>query len=738
MTAQDGGESTAASVAAQETVPPQDTVPPQRDSGLYSLALVLRVLGQAVDPGQLAHKYGHADRPVSPDELVRAGRQLGVKIRRIGSRWENLRHTPLPAIACRKDGSFVVLAAFRSQGEREEVLLAEGHDGRPISRTREVFEADWTGELILITTRADLAGSQRRFDISWFIPAVVKYRRMFGEVLLASFIIQILALASPLMFQVVIDKVMVHRSLSTLDVLVFALLVLAVFETVFGVLRTYLFSHTTNRVDLELGARLFGHLMALPLSYFEARRVGESVARVRELENIRTFLTGSTLTAGLDLFFTFVFVAVMFLYSPLLTWICLAAVPFYVIISVLVTPVLKRRLDEKFARGSENQSFLVERIGGIETVKAMAIEPMMQRRWEELLAAYVRAAFRVGNLANIASQTAQMISRIVIAATLWAGAKLVIDGDLTVGELVAFNMLSARVSGPILRIAQLWQDFQQARLSIERLGDILNTKTESGLSAGRQSLPGLKGRIVFDRVLFRYRPDGAEVLRNLSLQIPAGQVVGIVGPSGSGKSTLAKLVQRLYGPEAGRISIDGLDLAQVDPSALRRMIGVVLQESTLFTGSVRDNIALADPGLPLDRVIAAAQLAGAHDFIMSLPQGYDTLVGERGSTLSGGQRQRIAIARALITNPRILIFDEATSALDVESEAAIQSNMERICQGRTVLIIAHRLSAVRQANRIITVESGQVIEDGTPEQLLRQGGRFAAMMRQQAGGLHVV
>lgn len=710
----------------------------QRESGLRCLALVARILGRSVDAGQLLHRYGQPNAAATATDIIRAGRDLGLKIRKVMTQWQYLATTPLPAIACLKDGTFVVLAALRAEAGQEAVLIAHGHDGKPRSVSRQDFEQAWSGELILAATRAGQAGAQRRFDITWFIPAIVKYRRMFGEVLLASFIIQLLALVSPLMFQVVIDKVMVHRSLSTLDVLIFALVAMAVFETVFGSLRTYLFSHTTNRIDLELGARLFGHLMALPLAYFEARRVGDSVARVRELENIRNFLTGSTVTVAVDLAFTFVFIAVMFLYSPLLTWITLAAVPFYVGISLIVTPILRQRLDEKFARGSENQSFLVERIGGIETVKAMAVEPQMQRRWEELLSGYVKAAFRAGHLANLASQAAQLISKIVVAATLWFGARLVIEGDLTIGGLVAFNMLSGRVSGPILRIAQLWQDFQQARLSIDRLGDILNTRPEAHFNAGRQSLPNLQGQIEFDRVLFRYRPDGPEILRNISLAIPAGQIVGIVGPSGSGKSTLTKLVQRLYVPEAGKITVDGTDLAQIDPSSLRRMIGVVLQENTLFTGTVRENIALVDPGAPLERVIAAAKLAGAHDFILGLTHGYDSVVGERGATLSGGQRQRIAIARALIGDPRILIFDEATSALDVEAEMAIHANMEQICRGRTVLIIAHRLSAVRNAHRIITVEQGQIVEDGSPEHLMRQSGRFAVMMRQQSGGLHAV
>ena len=708
------------------------------DTGLATLALVLRIKGRPVDVPRLRHEFGHADRPINDVELLRAARQLGLKARKTSSSWARLRTIPLPAIAVLRDGRYCVLAAVRQQAGQEAVLVGDRLDAPPRSQPRADFEADWTGHLILVTTRADLVGADRRFDLSWFVPAIVKYRRLFGEVLLGSFVIQLLALASPLIFQVVIDKVMVHRTLSTLDVLVFALLAVSIFEALFGGLRTYLFSHTTNRIDLELGARLFKHVLRLPLAYFEARRVGDSVARVRELENIRTFLTGSTVTVAVDFVFTIVFIAVMFLYSPFLTWLVLAAIPFYVGLSLVVTPVLRGRLDDKFNRGAENQAFLVERITGIETVKAMAIEPQMQHRWEELLAAYVKAAFRVGNLGNVASQLAQLINKVLLALILWFGAKMVIDGQLTVGELVAFNMLSGRVSGPILRIAQLWQEFQQARLSVERLGDILNTKPEPGLGGGQQSLPSIKGQIGFDRVTFRYALDGPEVLRDVALDIAAGQVVGIVGPSGSGKSTLAKLVQRLYMPERGKITVDGLDLSLIDPSSLRRLIGTVLQESMLFSGSIRDNIALADPGLPLSQVIAAAELAGAHEFIMALPQGYDTLVGERGATLSGGQRQRIAIARALIRNPRVLIFDEATSALDVESEAAIQANMERICRGRTVLIIAHRLSAVRHAHRILTIENGRIVEDGPPEQLMRQSGRFAAMLRQQAGGLHAV
>jgi ATP-binding cassette, subfamily B, bacterial HlyB/CyaB len=416
-----------------------------------------------------------------------------------------------------------------------------------------------------------------------------------------------------------------------------------------------------------------------------------------------------------------------------LTAVVLGAFPFYIGISMAAAPLFRHRLNEKFQRGAENQAFLVESVTGVETLKAMAVEPLMQRRWEEQLAGYVAASFRVTTLGNVASQSVQMVSKIVTAGILYLGAKLVISGNLTVGELVAFNILAGRVSAPVLRLAQIWQDFHQARLSIDRLGDILNTAPEATYNQGRTALPRIRGEVTFEHVTFRYRLDGPEVLHDVTFSVPPGQIVGIVGLSGSGKSTLAKLAQRLYVPESGRVLVDGVDLAVVDTAWLRRQLGVVLQENMLFNANVRANIALTDPAAPIERIMAAATLAGAHEFILQLPEGYDTIVGERGSSLSGGQKQRIAIARALLTDPRILIFDEATSALDYESERVIQNNMASIANGRTVFIIAHRLSTLRGADRIITIDRGRVIEDGTHDDLLRRGGRYAALHRLQGG-----
>ena len=529
------------------------------------------------------------------------------------------------------------------------------------------------------------------------------------------------------------DKVLVNKATTTLDVLVIGLVVIVLFESLLTSLRAYVFGHTTSRIDVELGAKLFRHLVQLPLEYFQARRVGDSVARVREQENIRSFLTGNALTVLLDVFFSFVFIAVMLFYSVPLTLIVLVSLPLYFGLSLAVVPILRRRLDVKFARGAENQAMLVETVTGIQTVKATALEPAFGKRWDTQLAAYVSASFKTQTLATVAHEGVNLIGKLVNAATLWYGAHLAMGNQLTVGQFVAFNMFAQRVAQPIKRMAQLWTDFQQTGISVARLDDILNTRTEVR-ATGAAQLPPLKGRITLDSVSFRYRPQNQVVLSNVSLAVKAGEVIGIVGRSGSGKSTLTKLVQRLYTPEAGRLLVDGIDISLIDAAQLRRQVGVLLQENLLFNRSVRENIAITDPAALLEHVIHVAQLAGAHEFISELTEGYDTVVGEQGSGLSGGQRQRIAIARALFTNPRILILDEATSALDYGSEAIIQHNMARICQGRTVLLIAHRLSSVRNAHRIVVLDKGAIVEVGAHDALVgKPDGLYARLWRMQDG-----
>ena len=709
------------------------------DAALASFVLLAQFLGVPAEPAQIHHDRGQGDRPYDFDDLIRVAKKLGLMARRKKAAAHNLAKLPLPALVRLADGGTAILLKVDDTGDtgsRHMVLKPENQ--RPEIWSEEQVEEGFdfaVGEvdLLLMTSREHIAGQKRAFDISWFIPALVKYRRPLRDVLIGSFFLQLVGLASPIFFQLVIDKVLVNQAMNTLEVLAVGLTAILVFETLLSALRNWLFAHTSNRVDAELSAALFRHLVALPLSYFEARRVGDSVARVRELESIRNFLTSNAVTVVIDLFFTIVFFAVMYLYSPLLTLIVALTIPIYLAISVFITPPLRARLDEKFKRGAENQSFLVETVTGIGTLKAMAVEPRMRDRWEKQFAGYIQTGWDVTVLSNWGSHLIQLVSKLTTVAILFFGAQAVIAGDLSVGSLVAFNMLSGRVAQPILRLSQLWQDFQQVRISVDRLGDILNSPAEPEHNPNRATLPPIKGRVEFDKVRFRYRPDAPEALRGISLDIAPGEMIGIVGPSGSGKSTLTKLVQRLYIPEQGRVLVDGTDLALVDPAWLRRQVGVVLQENILFNRTVRENIALANPTLPMDRVIAAAELAGAHEFILGLAQGYDTVIEERGANLSGGQRQRLAIARALITDPRILILDEATSALDAESEEIIQNNLARIAQGRTVLIIAHRLSAVRPCNRIITVEAGEITEIGSHHELLRAGGRYAQLHAKQTG-----
>lgn len=705
-------------------------------NALTALCLIARFHQVSADPATLAHQLGlQPSEPLSTDDLLRAAKHLGLKAKLSSTTPERLQLTPLPALAMLRgeDGATRIVILAQCDGQRVLVQDPAAVPSRPMIEPLAVFQQQWTGELILITSRASLAGELAKFDFTWFIPALVKYRKLLGEVLLISFFLQLIALVSPLFFQVVMDKVLVHRGLTTLDVLVIGLVVVVLFESLLNGLRSYVFSHTTSRIDVELGARLFRHLVQLPLAYFQARRVGDSVARVRELENIRSFLTGNALTVVLDVFFSVVFIAVMLFYSVPLTLIVLVSLPLYFGLSLAVVPILRKRLDVKFARGAENQAMLVETVTGIQTVKASALEPSFGRRWDNQLAAYVSASFKTQNLASWAHEGINLIGKLVNAATLWYGAHLVMDNELTVGQFVAFNMFAQRVAQPIMRMAQLWTDFQQTGISVARLGDILNTRTEVPPTSTAQ-LPPLRGRITLDNVVFRYRPEAPPVLQGISLDVRPGEVIGIVGRSGSGKSTLTKLVQRLYVPEQGRLLVDGIDISLIDAAQLRRQVGVVLQENLLFNRSVRENIAIADPAAPIEAVVRVAQLAGAHEFISELPEGYDTLVGEQGSSLSGGQRQRIAIARALFTNPRILILDEATSALDYESEAIIQRNMAQICKGRTVLIIAHRLSAVRNANKIIVMDKGKIVEAGSHESLIaKPQGLYAHLCAMQDG-----
>ena len=679
----------------------------------------------------MSHDLGLGETPATAEHVVRAARRLGLKANLIANQTtKRLTTIPLPAIVELKDGSFYVVTHRSADGQ---IRIVNPLARQQAVETLETFGERWSGRAILVTRRAGGAGvDPKLFEFSWFLPSLWRYRKPLGHVLIASVFVQLFALVTPLFFQVVIDKVLLHKGTSTLIVITIGLLAIGLFDCLLQYLRSYALNHTTSRIDVELGSRLFDHLLKLPLNYFETRAAGQTVARMRELETIRAFLTGQGLSSAIDLVFALIFITVMWLYSPILTLIVVGTIPIYLLIAFSIRPLLRDKINERFNRGALSQQFLVETVVGIQTLKAAAVEPMLRNQWEEKLADYVKTSFDAVMLSTVGQNAIQYVSKATTALVLFFGAQAVIHGDMTVGGLVAFNMMMGQATQPILRLSQLWQDFQQVQISVERLGDILNAPPESR-QLGNSALPPARGAIRIENLDFRYVQGGPEVLRSVNLDIAEGQVIGIVGPSGSGKSTLTKLIQRLYRPERGQILIDGIDIGQVDTAWLRRQIGVVLQENLLFNRTIHENIALANPGLPRAHVIAAAKLAGADDFIARMPLGYDTMIEERGANLSGGQRQRIAIARALVTRPRILILDEATSALDYESERIIQSNMRAITKGRTVVIIAHRLAAVRNCDRIIAIKDGLIVEDGSHTELLHKpGGVYAKLWQLQS------
>ncbi len=682
-------------------------------------------------PQELAGRFTEEEN--TDYELMKAAKKLGLKASAGKLNLKKVENAAVPVIAKLKDGNYLLIV--NRKDEHKWTIL------NPLKGAPETMEeADLLGILsgqviVLARKKTDPAGDDcRKFGFRWFIPTILKFKKQFLCVLLAVFVIQILGILTPLMTQVVVDKVLSHHAMNTLYTIAVGIFIVYVYELIINLCKSYLFVHTTNRIDVTLSARLFHHLFGLPLKYFESRRVGETVARVRELDQIRSFLTGTPLSSMIDVFFVVVYVVVLFLYSVPLTIIVLASLPLFAILSLIITPLFKKSLDEKFETGAKAQSFLVESVNGIHTVKSFALESSFEEKWGDLQSDYVKAGYKTSMISQTSNAVAGFIQHLVDLLVLVYGAKTVIDGTLSIGQLVAFRMLAGRVSGPILRLVQLWQEYQQASLSVKRIGDIFNSPIERKSDHSMQTLPMLQGRIRFENVRFRYRMDASDVLHGMSFEIRENKVIGLVGRSGSGKSTISKLIQRLYIPQSGRISIDGMDISLMDPQMLRRQIGVVLQENFMFNGTVAENISIHCPDVTIEQIMETAKIAGAHDFIMELEEGYDTIIGEKGVSLSGGQKQRIAIARAIINNPRILIFDEATSALDYESESIIQRNLQDICKNRTVLIIAHRLSTLASADEIMVIDRGELKESGSHEELMGQDGLYAYLYHQQLRG----
>ncbi len=695
------------------------------DTALACLVEIAAHFSLPAEMSQLERAYIVDENGVDTTTLLKAAKELGLKARLFpGVTIERLRRMPRPLVCRLQNGNFVVVQGL----DEEKAALFDPASEHPRYLTPMAnFEQLFTGDVILFAKHFSVESLTRKveaFGFRWFLPVVSKYKKFLLRVLFISLIMQMFGLLTPLFTQTIIDRVLTHHSTSTMDVLIIGMILVQIFQYWMEALRSYLFINTTNKIDVTLSAHLFKKITELPAKFFDKWQVGEIVARMGQVETIRQFLTGQALTVVLDIVFSVVYLTVMFIYSSTLSYIVWATIPLYVVLNALVAPIYRLRINEQFLLGAEASAFTVEAVTGVRTVKTMGVEQTFVERYEAVLARLLKSTLSLLNLSNVTQCISIFLSLIFDVAILWIGAYYVMQKALTVGELIAFRMMAGLVIGPILRLVNQWQAFQQLWVAMDRLGDIMDEKSEPAFDPNRTTLPSLRGEIVFDNVSFRYNADGKNVLTDIKLRIPPGARVGLVGRSGSGKSTIAKLIQRLYVPDSGRILIDGVDIAQVETAWLRRQIGVVLQENFLFAGTIRENIAIMKPSVDEATVERAAKLSGTDEFVQEIPQKYEAFVGERGSLLSGGQKQRVAIARALLLDPRILIFDEATSALDTESERLILKNIGQIAAGRTTLMIAHRLSTVKDCDVILAMDKGKIVEYGTHQQLLENKGYY--------------
>jgi ATP-binding cassette subfamily B protein len=705
----------------------------EMDCGAASLAMIVRAYGKHVSINRLRDMANVSREGATLHSIAEAGETLGFHTRGLRAAYDHLLKVKLPAIAHWEGYHYIVLYEARP----DRVVVADPAIGlRRLSR--EEFEKGWSGYLLLFEPTPKLEEvEESKTTYGRFLPLLKPYRKLLFEIFVASLLLQLFGLATPIFTQVIVDKVLVQQSLSMLNVMLVGMLLVAFFLTATTALRFYLLVHTARRLDMQMVVNFYKHVMSLPLRYFEERKVGDIMKRFGENARIRDFLTGRALGVVLDTMMIFVYLALMFYYNAKLTLVALLFIPGYIALTAIFTPIFKRQFREAFEQSARAESQMVECVTGIGTVKATAAERRIRWKLEGLIVKSLNVQFRSALSGMWVVSAANLLQTLNVVILFWYGARLVIGGELTVGQLVAFNVLVVNVTRPILNLVDLWREFQEIHIAFERLNDVFDAKPEEDASAqmALTRLPRVRGHIRFENVTFRYptRPD-RNALQNINLEILPGQTVALVGRSGSGKSTFANMLLRLHHPNEGRIFVDGYDLRQVSISSLRSQVGVVPQDVFLFAGTIRENIAFGDPDAPLEQVVGAAMLAGAHEFISELPLGYEAVIGERGQSLSGGQKQRIAIARALFRQPRILIFDEATSALDTESERAIQQNLDEILKDRTTFIVAHRLSTVRNADLIVVMDRGAILEMGTHYSLMEQRGLYYYLNSQQLEG----
>ncbi len=715
-----------------------------RHTAVYALVSIARYHRLEADVRRLLHEYAVEDEP-SSRLMLRMAEGVGLTARRGRVRWKRLPrlHATFPCIAWRKDGRAVVLCGFRPEKAAEKGVEATpaalavwnpvSADGRPPQMsfiTQAEFEAEFTGEVLLLKRVYSILDEQQPFCLRWFIPEFVRQKGLLGQVALAVLIISAIGLAVPLFFQIVVDKVLVHQSYTTLTVLGVAVVTMLTFNAVFEFLKSYLLLYATNRIDIRLAVKTFAKLLSLPVDFYERISSGVLIKHMQQTEKIRQFLSGSLFFTLLELISLFVFLPILFFYSVKLTGVVLL---FTFLMALVIASLIKpfqRRLEELYQAEGRRQGMLVETIHGARTVKSLAVEPVLQRRWNDTAAYAITRYFNVAKISMTARTLSSWLERLMSVCIIWVGAMAVFDGEITVGALIAFNMLAGSVTGPLVHIVGLVHEYQQTALSVRMLGVVMNTPSEQ-VGGGIQQ--PLRGEITFENVRFQYLPDAPPAVVDFSYTIRPGTTVGLVGRSGSGKSTITKLMQGLYPLQQGIIKYDGIDLREIDRSHLRSEIGIVLQDSYFFHGTIRENLTITRKDATMEEVIKVARMAGAEEFIQTLPRGYDSVLEENASNLSGGQRQRLAIARALLPNPRILIFDEATSALDPESETLIRRNLKQIAQNRTVFIISHRLSILCRADDIVVLDKGRMMEHGKHGDLLKKGGIYAGFWKQQMG-----
>ncbi len=702
-------------------------------TNLHCLALVARHHGVDLSPERLQHDYAVGEEPVAVRQLLRMAKDSGLKAKHLTLAWPSLFQlgNAYPILAELENGNWVVVAGA-VDGEEKQVRVLDPLATRPefILLSEEQFTKSWRGSVVLMKRSHRMSDNDQPFGFRWFIPEVIKQRSFFRDVALAAFVLYGLGLTTPMFFQLVIDKVLVHQSYATLTVLTIGIAVALIFDATFSFLRRYLLLYATNRIDIRIATRTFGHLLNLPIALFEQASAGVIVKHMQQTGRIREFLTGRLFLTLLDGLSLLVFIPILLLYSVKLTFVVLGFAALVGLVVMLLVGPFQRRLQALYKAEGDRQALLVETVHGMRTVKSLALEPRQRKVWDDHSAQAISVRFRVDKISTVAQSLTGLLEKLMGVAIIGLGALDVFNGSMTVGALVAFNMLAGRVSGPLVQIVTMVHEYQEVALSVRMLGEIMNQRPEQ-FGRGRGIRPQLRGRIDFDKVTFRYTPDGAPALDDVTFSIPEGSVFGVVGKSGSGKTTITRLIQGLYQSQQGLVRVDGYDSREIDLVHLRTSIGVVLQDNFLFKGTVRENIAAAKPDASIEEIVEVARIAGAEEFIERLPRGFETILEENASNLSGGQKQRLAIARALITDPKLLIFDEATSALDPDSEAIIRQNLSQIAAGRTVIIVSHRLSTLVDADAILVVERGKIADIGRHDQLVTRCMTYRHLWSQQ-------